>query len=285
MKWQQTLSLAALSALSVSLFSACVKDLPYDRLQKEVNSCPILVLDAFEQYVPGIPVEFARFRVDYNMAGNPTDMIFTSGDYNTADDRYFRYDHFGRLSDFALTPHGSSGSLIWNRYGYPDRNTITDTIFDYAGDVDSAEPPHASFDTYLYLFKLDDLGRIIKSTTFYGSFVTTEPVSILTFAYDAAGDAIQPGVTYDDKINPYQTNKVWMLTNNDYSVHNVVNGPLGSNGFFGIGGPISIPSYNALGLPLEMDGNINLFGDNFGDQLKIEYGCDSVPSKGGSMGR
>jgi hypothetical protein len=215
MKWHQTLFLAALSALSSSLFSSCVKDLSYDRLQREVNSCPILVLDAFEQYVPGIPVEFARFRIDYNMAGNPTDMIFTSGSYDVATDRYFRYDRFGRLTDFAMTLHGESGGLIWNRYGYPDVHTITDTTFDYVGNVDSAEPPPASFDTYLHLFKLDDLGRIIKSTAFYGSFVTTEPESILTFAYDAEGDAIQPGVTYDDKINPYQTNKVWMLTNND----------------------------------------------------------------------
>ena len=285
MKWQQTLSLAALSALSVSLFSACVKDLPYDRLQKEVNSCPILVLDAFEQYVPGIQSEFARYRIDYNPAGNPVDMIFTSGSYHLASDRYFRYDRFGRLSDYAETLHGTSASLIWNRYGYPDRHHITDTTFDYVGNVDSTEPPHGSFDTYFSIYELDDLGRIIKRTAFEvldSSFVTSEPASISTFDYNARGDMILRGVTYDDKVNPYQTNAVWMLINNNYSVNNPVNAPLGD---YGSGGPVIIPSYNALGLPLEMDGNLSVFGDNFGDQLKIEYGCDSVPSKGGSMGR
>ena len=285
MKRPQALWMTALAVLSLFLYSSCVKDVPPDRLQKEVNSCPILVLDAFEQFVPGIPVEFARYTINYNKAGDPVEMIFTSGAYNTAGDRYFRYDHFGRLSDFALTPHGSSGSLVWNRYGYPDRHHITDTTFDYVGDVDSAKPPHASSDTYFSIYELDDLRRIIKRTAFEGldsSFVTSDPPEISTFAYDAKGDMILRGVTYDDKVNPYQTNAVWMLINNNYSVNNVVNAPLGA---YGSGGPVIIPSYNALGLPLEMDGNLSVFGDDFGDQLKIEYGCDSVPSKGGSIGR
>jgi hypothetical protein len=288
MKWQQTFSLAVLSVLSASLISSCVKYLPYDRLQREVEGCPIFVLDARDTTLSGVQAEFARYRIDYNKADNPVDVIFTTGSYTVPLDKYFRYDRYGRLSDFVTTFHGASGSLVWHRYGYPDRHTITDTSFDYVGDVDSAEPPHASFDTYFAIDKLDDLGRIIKSTLFVGldsSFVTTDPPEISTFAYDAKGDMIRPGVTYDDKINPYQTNPVWMFIYSDYSVNNPVNVPLGVGG---LGGPVAITKYNAVGLPLVMDGglyNFYLFGVYAGDQLQITYGCESGPSKGGSMGQ
>jgi hypothetical protein len=284
MKRQQTLCISALAVLSLVLYSSCVKDVPPDRLQKEIEACPILILDALDTTLSGIQSEFARYRIDYNKAGNPVDMIAASGGYPGSLDYYFRYDRYGRLSDFMTTFQGSSGSLIWHRYGYPDRHTINDTSFDYVGDVDSAEPPHASFDTYFAIDKLDDLGRIIKSTSFLGldsNFVTTDPPEISTFAYDAKGDMIRPGVTYDDKINPYQTNPVWMFIYNDYSVNNPVNVPIGVGG---LGGLVTITKYNAVGLPLVMDGrffNFYLFGIYGGNQLQITYGCESGLSKGG----
>jgi hypothetical protein len=283
MKRQQMLSLAVRSALSIFLYTSCVKGLPPDRLQKEVEACPILVLDARDTTQSGAQAEFARYRIDYNRDGNPVDKIFTAGNFVVPLDLYFRYDRYGRLSDNITTFHGEIGSLVWHRYGYPNRHTITDTSFDYVGDVTSPEPPHASFDTYFAIDELDDLGRIIKSTLFLGldsSFVTTDPPEISTFAYDVQGDMIRPGVTYDDKINPYQTNSVWMLIYNDYSVHNPVNVPIGVGG---LGGPVTITKYNAVGLPLQMDGGLNnfyLFNDLEGDQLRITYGCGSGPSKG-----
>jgi hypothetical protein len=282
MKRQQTLPLAALSALFIFLYSSCVKGLPPDRLQKEVEACPILVLDARDTTQSGTQAEFARYRIDYNRDGNPVDKIFTAGNFPVPLDLYFRYDRYGRLSDNVTTFAGESGSAVWHRYGYPNRHSITDTSFDYVGDIDSAEPPHFSGDTYLDIYQLDDRGRIIKVTDYQGldsSFDITGPGSVQTFAYDAGGDKVRPGVTYDDKVNPYQTNSVWMLIYNDYSLHNPVNVPIGVGG---LGGPVTISKYNAVGLPLKMDGGLNnfyLFNDFEGDQLQITYGCGSGPSK------
>jgi hypothetical protein len=282
MKKQRSFSLAVLSVVIILLYSSCSKGLPPDRLQREVEACPILWLDGRDTTLSGAAAEFGRYRVDYNRAGNPVDIIFTAGSYPGASDQYFRYDRYGRLSDYMFTYHGSVGSLIWHRYGYPDRHTITDTSFDYVGDVTSPEPPHASFDTYFAIDKLDDRGRIIKTTLYIGldsSFVTTDPPEISTYVYDANGDMVRPGVVYDDKISPYQTNSVWMLIYNDYSVHN----PLNITG--GFGGAAAITRYNGLGLPLVMDGglyNFYLFDSYVGDQLNITYGCGSGTSKGGS---
>lgn len=267
MKWLLIPSRAALAAIVFSIFlPACVKDRSKLALQRELQRCPLLLLDSkFPEY--GGIVEYARFTIDYNPAGNPTDMLFAAGNEANPIDYHFRYDRFNRLTDYVLTYHPNLGGIIWHRYGYPDRQTVTDTSYDYVGNITSPEPPHSSFDTYLNIIKLDELGRIIKifpANPADGSLGTPQ-----TFAYDARGNMIRPGVVYDNKINPYQTNPVWMFVFNDYSINNP--------SALIYGGPITIPAFNPIGLPLEIDGDVYLFDQNFDSSLQLEYACDSLP--------
>jgi hypothetical protein len=70
-----------------------------------------------------------------------------------------------------------------------------------------------------------------------------------------------------------------MLINNDYSVHN----PLVSPYYTGIA--LTIPKYNPIGLPLEIDGQpsvgypdegfVALFAVALANKVTIQYGCDA----------
>ncbi len=275
MKWQLIPSRSCPGRLPYFLYflPACVKDRSELALQRELQLCPLLVLDSKYPGYGGIPTEYARFTIDYNLAGNPTDMLFAAGSEPNPIDYHFRYDHFNRLTDYVLTYHPNVGGIIWHRYGYPDRQTVTDTSYDYVGNITSPEPPHSSFDTYLNIIKLDELGRIIK--IFPVNLADGSLGAPQTFAYDARGNMIRAGVVYDNKINPYQTNPVWMFVFNDYSINNP------SADLYSVG-PVTIPAFNPIGLPLEIDGDVYLFDQTLGGNLQLEYACDSLPenSKG-----
>jgi hypothetical protein len=274
MKCQLIPCWAVLSALSISLFTSCVKQPIPDRLEQELKACPILSLNS------GDPTDIPIYTIDYNQAGNPTGMIFAGMIVAGTVNYQFRYDRHNRLTDWVTYYVGNTGGVIWHRYGYPDGQTVTDTSYDYVGDINSPEPPHSSFDTYLVMDKLDGFGRIIRQYTLdpaNGSIQGSPQI----FFYDARGDKVRPGVTYDNEFDLYQTNSVWMFIFNDYSVNNPLSEQLTSE--VGIGGPVAIPSYNSSGLPLEITGNpplpaggsnIWLFGFLLGDQLQLEYGCD-----------
>jgi hypothetical protein len=272
---------AALPALLIPFFLSCEKEPLPPRLEEELKACPILLLNGITTDPSGAQIGYPIYTFDYNEAGNPIDMLFL-GDNFDAYNFYFRYDRRNRLTDFVTTGYQSTGAFIWHRYGYPDSHTITDTAYDYVGDINDPEPPHSSFDTYFTIDKLDEFGRIIKSIDFAelnGNLEGTLLSPPQTYAYDANGDLVRAGVTYDNKINLYQTNSVWMLINNDYSVHN----PL--NQVYSPGLPLTIPKYNPIGLPLEIDGQpsvgypdegfVVLFVTALADKVTIQYGCDT----------
>jgi hypothetical protein len=128
----------------------------------------------------------------------------------------------------------------------------------------------------IFTYHPDGKGRVVTSTE-------TDPLSpstvfsVFTYVYDAAGDMVQPSgqpsATYDDKINPLQTNNVWMFLSLNYSVHNAV-------AYNGI--PFVDFTYDPYGLPTEMVRLPNTFffnetgflGQYYGDHTSISYGCD-----------
>jgi hypothetical protein len=59
-------------------------------------------------------------------------------------------------------------------------------------------------------------------------------------------------VSYDNKINPRRTNKIWMFVDKDYSANNPIPGPT---------------AYNELGLPLN---NITFLGNH---ATEVFYDC------------
>jgi len=94
--------------------------------------------------------------------------------------------------------------------------------------------------------------------------------------YDKRGNMELPGAEYDDKINPYRTNKVWQLIFQNYSMNNQI--------YPGLYPPF-IVNYDRWGLPLAYQltssnpqPEIFLYYDLLG-LLSVSYSCDEEGSK------
>jgi hypothetical protein len=141
---------------------------------------------------------------------------------------------------------------------------VVDSEFAY-GDmpITAPAPPQSSFEGIVRTYRLDELGRVIWDSATYGG--------INTFSYDRKGNLIRPGVTYDDKLNPYTTNSVWRFLNQDYSVNN----PLVDNLGYQLD-TFSYSNFNAVGLPKMLTVSSNTRGNRFfyGFQtMAITYDC------------
>ena len=116
--------------------------------------------------------------------------------------------------------------------------------------------------------------RYENGTSWYalaGIPVETKPGSY-ELSYDRNGNLVRPGVTYDDKINIYRTNRVWQFINGDYSRNNPVTG----GGFYSF--PVTPAAYNGAGLPTRFLGPSTLiFGYSF-YTMDVTYSCD-VPAE------
>jgi hypothetical protein len=211
----------------------------------------------------------AQYQFTYNDAGNPVAMKFVAPpDDLFGFDLYFRYDKLGRLADNQQTPPGNAFVNLWHRYSYPSPNVIIDSLYEYGGHIGDANPPNdPGVPKQMHKLLLDQYGRTVKILS-YNPDLTTE------LSYDKNGNLISAGIFYDDKVNIYQTNKVWQFISNNYSRNNPTSPPPGT-----IGGPLeSTPAaYNAYGLPTKLLGP---FQDIFGllyNELDVSYSCD-VPS-------
>ena len=263
------------AAAAVLLLSGCSKAIDYirDNPNGVLKQCQVQTLQ--------VNSDNAGFvNVDYNAAGNPTDMLYHFFDSTgpaspSAVDNHFRYDKRNRLTDylqnyvfgiFGVQP----GAVTWDRYSYPRANIVVDSFFTY-GDmlITDPNPPISSFD-YIRIFQLDGEGRITKITQGSG------PGSVTSFSYDRNGNLVIPGVTYDSTVNPYRTNATWMFVFQNYSVNN----PHAQSEY----GPLlSYSDLNPFGLPqviapLVSGGGGYLFGNDF-YQLNITYACScAAPS-------
>jgi hypothetical protein len=266
MKFIINAAYAAILASVIFIFPGCKKAFDYirDRVSADQTPCRIKKL-TFDYNPIGLYSLHGVFDFTYNRQGNPVSIVRENIDNDYGDQEYemhFRYNKQNQLTDYELNYNGAFGVVIWHRYSYPDKNTVVDTAFDYTGSYNDPEPPHAAEDFRVWINKLDAKGRIIKNTEIaeFGPFITN-------YEYDERGNQIRPGVTYDNQINLYQTNKVWMLINNDYSVNN----PLTT--------PDQITAYNQFGLPLHFAASGYLFVYNF-YQMDVEYDCSAAGSVG-----
>ena len=179
------------------------------------------------------------------------------------------------MSDYFFTLAGGEiGAFEWDHYTYPRPDIVVDSNFELAGTSTGPAPDTSVFREIIQTFQLDALGRIIN--TYAGTGIKGPLIG--SAQYDDRGDLIRPGVTYDDKINPYQTNPVWMFITQDYSLHNP------SLTSFG-GTPNVIAEYNPEGLPTVLtippfSSQTNNFLHEFAyNSLQIVYACNGTIPK------
>lgn len=195
------------------------------------------------------------FKITYNKYGNPVSIIGGPQMYIQ-----LRYDKQNRLSDYLYYFEPVGAVVVWHTYTYQPGNKIIDTVYSYTSSfvTDSIRPESSTYsgkDTYY----MDNAGRIIK----YNS---------TNFIYNKSGNLIrrQDGdyaeeFKYDDKINPWQTNKVLQFIYKDYSVNN----------------SLKATGFNQFGLPLKVvDNNLesgyshpDIFEMYTWTELEIEYDC------------
>lgn len=211
---------------------------------------------------------YTEAKVTYNAAGNPVSLLIEGNNgAGVIFDYRFRYDNINRITDCIRNVHGSPGAMQWNRYSYPTKNRIIDTVFYYSGLVTDVIPPNANtaIEYTVYAYDLDNNGKVYKTTQFTAEGdVDNEVYS----NYTAQGNLILEYVTYDDKMNPYLTHPVWPFVYNDYSLNNRLytnEHPFQFNN--------KIVAYNDWGLPTKLTANeALLFGSRY-DTLEIEYQC------------
>ena len=190
----------------------------------------------------------------YNEFENPVAVtvpqIGTSKPYRT-----FRYDTWHRLKDY-LGTYGNEHFLFWHKYGYDNSGRIGyDTLYIMGGirngEIDWYSERRTSEIEY------DSQNRITKVAT-HSDFSGT---SVTTYSYDAAGNLIRPGVTYDNKTNLHRTNDIWMFLARNYSMNN----------------PVIADQFNSAGYPIVINSSGNFF--NFADmeinlhKSEIGYSC------------
>lgn len=199
---------------------------------------------------------FQQFDFSYDSLGNPVSYISQYPTFQYLD-LHMQYDENGRLKSYS---DPSLGEPMWQSYTYPSPDTIIDS-FSYSPDPSS----------YLYTttITLDDKGRAVRYSLV--NETGTAPPIVTDVSYDRRGNAIIPGVTYDDKINPLQTNKILQLLGRDYSQNNPIDSMAGVR--------TSPSAYNKYGLPTKFKRPSNfmrqlLFLWDGYDSLSIKYSCE-----------
>jgi hypothetical protein len=167
----------------------------------------------------------------YDALGNPltvNNTVVSTGQPNLI----FRYDAAHRLSEF-IRPYANGHFETWSKYVYDAGGRIAfDTTYVF-GTVTPAGPAdylEARLTTYTY----DGTCRILKTSAAPIEGVNAgNPPFVQTYAYDASGNLIRPGITYDNKVNIHRSNKMFMFVDRDYSMNN----------------PFTATSYNAYSFP------------------------------------
>lgn len=196
----------------------------------------------------------------YDAFGNPltvNNTVVGTGNPNLV----FRYDAAHRLTDF-IRPYSNGDFETWSKYIYNASGRIAfDTTYVF-GTVTPTGPKNyleARLTSYTY----DNTCRVIRTSYIVteGENVGTPPI-VQTFAYDASGNLIRPGITYDNKVNIHRTNKIFMFVDRDYSMNN----------------PFTAPAYNSYGLPRQVGmptpGPSVYFLLRQVDKAKFVYECD-----------
>lgn len=195
--------------------------------------------------------------VTYNKWGDPVSIIQnqpTTGRPNSI----FKYDNKRRLTDY-IGAYYNGGFEFWHQYVYDNNDrVIRDTTY-FFGWIDNGSPADY-YDGAVVYYDYDQYGRIVHTKQEWFSFPGS-PLD-LYFSYDAKGNLVIPGATYDNKISIHRTHRVWMFIDRNYSVNNA-----------------HATAYTANGLPTNLFlGDVNGQGTQFagyynGKLDTIEYQC------------
>jgi hypothetical protein len=226
----------------LSIFVSCHK-----RGDFEVP-CKLLKMSYVERGAFPHPQPDYSGTITYNSWGDPTQIIWTMPTTGRPN-YFFTYDNKRRLTWF----HGLYNASVFDQvthYVYQGDKIVGDTSW-YSG----AEL--ANFRTHAWVWDInqytyDSKGRIIRvdARSSFGHTYTQ------TYTYDAAGNLIKDGVTYDDKKNFLRTNSWLMLVTRNFSMNNYQ----------------AADAYNKKGLPLSYQNTTINFMNAFLNEF--EYSCD-----------
>jgi hypothetical protein len=213
-----------------------------------------------------------RFHFSYNAAGQPTLIeALVPAAYNYQD-YVFRYDNHGRLKDYIFTDGGGGTyAYLWDRYTYPNSHTIIDTTYEYQGTTADPNPIYPDRYNFFTTITLDGQGRISRFVFSSSSSSDTTYVH-----YDAQGDVISAGLSYDNKVNLYQLSPTWQLVYKNYSVHNPF---IPGATYIGAYDPYELPTLFETGPMIHAPGGLMVFSYN---SMQVFYSCDkgTTPAPG-----
>jgi len=252
---------AALILSTTSLvLSSCQKNIDVDNRKDELPSTPLPGQQTYcriESVWENPRTSGQRFILFlYDEYENPTAIttpgITSDGPYHT-----FRYDSWHRLREYK-GDEGNSNFEFDHFYGYDLNGRINvDTNYTLGG-VD--RNGHFYYNSrWIYQIQYDNQNRIIKTVT---DVVPVNTHFETTYNYDAAGNLVHSpsdGVTYDNKVNIFRTNDIWMFLNRDYSVNN----------------PVVANEYNPSGFPTKINSTFDFRFLNAAklSNSQISYGC------------
>lgn len=229
----------------------------------ELKEC---VITSMGTGVPGSSRE--RYDFVYNKLKNPVSATPVGGP-NTGSPKWeFFYDEKNRLIRFVGVYNDARFFEFWHKYTYDKQDRIiTDSTY-LLGDTLHFDQ---SYFQGLDLISYDHLNRIDQETgTSNLSSILPPPApppppGTHSSPYDARGNLAGTFFSYDNKLNPLLTNKIWRFINRDYSVNN----------------PVGATAYNEHGFPLHFSdttrgpsAEIFDFGeqDTFGG-VSFQYDC------------
>jgi hypothetical protein len=253
-------SVAIPMVLTIALLStSCRKAVDYYKEYHQVdekicNISRITVQAADEEGTSTIVYTFS-----YNSAGYPVTVKNTAvgtGNPNTV----LKYDKQARLSEM-IRPYDNGSFETWTKYVYNNGGQIIrDTQYSFGTYADSIPIAHPeTYGFWVSQFSYDTLGRVIARTdSVFGSGPSNFSTNY-NFQYDANGNLVTRGVTYDSHLSLLRTNKIWMFLCNNYSL---------SNGF-------KATAYNTHDLPLSFPGSYGVMGPivPLDGTFNVEYLC------------
>ncbi len=200
---------------------------------KPATNCRIdHIIFPFDKTIFGSTNPFTdTLNITYNNAGNPVKISYAyskiqlEAQSTWTREKRFRYDDKNRLkvylyglSSYTMTSDNPQ-TLLWHHITYINDHLVRDSIYEFAGGQYLIHDKPDDADSYYhgtFEYVLDNFGRIIKATDIETNSSDSNQ-GIVYYNYDAKGNLIRPGVTYTNKLNIKQTNKVWQFLSKDYS--------------------------------------------------------------------
>ena len=237
-----TAKISLLVPLLIIQFLACKKKPEIPPVQ--VSTCKLV---NFTYTTPANRNTDFSGQVNYNSVGNPISVIVSPVQTGNTH-ALFLYDKYNRLTDYIASygnntdPANLPASFLfefWTRYVYADDNPASLPIRDTFRTVGQYTNGVFVFGSLMTIETntYDAQNRIVQVTS-SGNIMTR------TYAYDANGNLVLPGVTYDNKKNFRQGNKVFMLIDRNYSKNN----PLTAAQYNSEGYPTVFPPAPAIGV-------------------------------------